>query len=67
MRWFMDTIGGLWQLARLAWITGFRFRGPYWRWRFQTAFGRGVPASRLEMALSLLDYGRWMHRMRRRS
>lgn len=62
---FLDTIGGLYQLARLAALSRFRFRGPYWTWRLHTAFGRGYPASRLELARALLAYGRWMHRMRR--
>jgi hypothetical protein len=65
MRWLLDTIGGIWQLARLGVITRFRFRGDYWSWRMQTAFGRGMPATRAELARSVLDYGRWMHRVRR--
>ncbi len=60
-----DTIGGLYQLARLAVITRFRFKGPYWRWRMETAFGRGYPASRRETVRAVLAYARWMHRMRR--
>jgi len=65
--WLRDTIGALYELARLAVITRFRFRGPYWRWRFETAFGRGLPASRRELLHRLLDYARWMHRVRRLS
>lgn len=65
MRWIADTLGGLWQLARLGVLTGFRFRGEYWAWRLHTAFGRGYPRSRVELARSVLDYGRWMHRVRR--
>jgi hypothetical protein len=61
----LDTIGGLWQLARLGLLTGFRFRGEYWTWRLHTAFGRGYPESRGELIRSVLDYGRWMHRVRR--
>jgi len=60
----IDTIGGVYQLARLGVVTGFRFRGPYWSWRLHTAFGRGTPG-RWEMVTSILEYGRWMHRMRR--
>lgn len=60
-----DTIGGLWQLLRLGFVTRFRFKGPYWQWRLHTAFGRGLPASRRERWGSVIEYGRWMHRMRR--
>lgn len=65
MRAVLDTLGGLYQLARLAVISRFRFRGPYWSWRLHTAFGRGTPASRWELVCAVLAYGRWMHRMRR--
>ena len=65
MRAVLETIGGLYELARLAAITRLRFRGPYWQWRLHTAFGRGYPASRLEVVRAVLAYGRWMHRMRR--
>jgi hypothetical protein len=54
----------LYELARLGVITRFRFRGPYWRWRMETAFGRGAPASKLELIRGVLRYGRWMHEMR---
>ena len=64
IRWTLDTLGGLWQLARLGLLTGFRFRGSYWQWRLHTAFGKGYP-SRGELARSILEYGRWVHRMRR--
>ncbi|MBX3404784.1 MAG: hypothetical protein KF699_15345 [Phycisphaeraceae bacterium] len=60
----LDFFGGLYQLARLGAITRFRFRGAYWSWRNQTAFGRGAPASRLETARAVIEYGVWMHRMR---
>jgi hypothetical protein len=65
VRRFLDTLGGLYQLARLAVISRFRFRGPYWTWRLHTAFGRGYPGTRLETARAVLEYGRWVHRMRR--
>ncbi|MCC6322171.1 MAG: hypothetical protein IT438_12130 [Phycisphaerales bacterium] len=55
----------VYELARLAVLTRFRFGGAYWAWRMQTAFGRGKPASRWAMMSSILDYGRWMHRTRR--
>lgn len=64
MGWLLDTLGGVYQLARLGLLTRFRFRGAYWQWRLHTAFGRGYPARR-ELLRSVLDYGRWMHRMKR--
>lgn len=65
MRLILDNIFAVYELVRLAAISRCRFRGPYWRWRLHTAFGRGYPASRLELVRALLAYGRWMHRMRR--
>lgn len=64
MRWLLDTLGGVYELARLGLLTRFRFRGPYWQWRLHTAFGRGYPP-RAELLRSVLDYGRWMHRVKR--
>lgn len=63
MRWLLDTLGGMYQLLRLAALSGFRFRGAYWTWRMHTAFGRGYPPKR-ELISSILEYGRWMHRHR---
>ncbi len=60
----VETVGGLWGLARLGLLTRFRFRGPYWQWRLHTAFGRGYPP-RGELVASMLEYARWIHRMRR--
>lgn len=65
LRFAIDTFGGLWQLLRLAAITRARFRGDYWTWRVQTAFGRGAPTSRLELLRAIVEYGRWVHRARR--
>jgi hypothetical protein len=65
MRIRMETLLGLVELARLAVISGFKFRGPYWTWRMHTAFGRGVPADRWAYYASILEYGRWVRRMRR--
>jgi hypothetical protein len=62
----LDLLGGLYELARLAILTRFRFKGPYWQWRLHTAFGRGYPP-RAELIWSVLEYGRWVHRMRRRA
>lgn len=63
-RYLLNTLGGLYQLLRLGVITRFRFRGAYWQWRLHTAFGKGYPATKGELIRSILDYGRWMHRMR---
>ncbi len=60
----LDTLGGLYELARLGVISGFRFKGPYWTWRMHTAFGRGSPPRR-ELITSVLEYARWVHRTRR--
>jgi hypothetical protein len=65
VRWLIDTLGGIYELLRLGVITRFRFRGAYWSWRLQTAFGRGYPESRVELVASVLDYGRWVYRTRR--
>jgi hypothetical protein len=67
MRGIVDTLGGLWELLLLAWKTRFRLRGAYWRWRYETAFGRD-PAhmpSRRERIRAMLDYGRWVYRIKR--
>ena len=65
MRTVLDSIGGVFELARLAALTGFRMRGQYWSWRWHTAFGRGAPENRRELAASVLEYARWVRRMRR--
>lgn len=60
-----EFFGALYELARLAVISRGRFRGPYWTWRLHTAFGRGYPPGRGAILHSVLDYGRWVYRMRR--
>lgn len=55
----------LWQLARLALVTRLAFKGDYWQWRMHTAFGRGQPRSRLALLHSVLEYGLWVHHIRR--
>lgn len=60
----IEFFGGIWELARLAVVSRFRFSGGYWTWRLHTAFGRGTPP-RSETIHAVLDYGRWMFRMRR--
>ena len=64
MRRLLDTFWGLTELARLAIITRCRFRGRYWRWRMETAFGRGMPESRIELLKAAIRYGAWARRMR---
>ncbi len=61
------SILGVCELARLAWVTRFRLRGRYWRWRTETAFGRGMPASRGELVRRTLAYARWARSIRRMS
>jgi hypothetical protein len=69
MTTFREFFGALYELARLGMVSGFRFRGPYWQWRFHTAFGRGRPKApwwqRGSLLHSVYDYGRWVYRMRR--
>lgn len=64
MQRFFDTLGGVYELIRLGFLTGFRLRGAYWTWRLHTAFGRGYP-SRRETIRGVIDYGRWVWRLRR--
>jgi hypothetical protein len=65
LRHILDTLGGFCQLARLAVMTRCRFKGPYWQWRLDTAYGRNRPASRLAMLREVLEHARWIHRSRR--
>ncbi|MGD9688865.1 MAG: hypothetical protein AB7K52_02095 [Phycisphaerales bacterium] len=64
MRHLIDTLGGLYELLRLGFITRFRLRGPYWTWRMHTAFGDSPPA-RNEQVAAVLEYARWVYRTRR--
>ena len=63
----IETLGGLWELMRLAAKTKFRLRGKYWRWRLETAFGRDPTRlpTRRERRKASLEYARWVRRMRR--
>ncbi|MBA4038905.1 MAG: hypothetical protein C0468_00990 [Planctomyces sp.] len=61
----LELLGGAYQLLRLAVLTRFRLRGAYWQWRWHTAFGRGAPLTRTARLRAALDYGKWVHRMRR--
>jgi len=67
MRRFIDTIGGLWELALLAGRTRFRLSGPYWRWRMETAFGsdQAHQPPRRQRLMAMLEYGQWVYRMKR--
>lgn len=64
MRTLWETLGGVYELVRLGVISRFRLRGAYWTWRMHTAFGRGLPGRRETLA-GVLEYARWVRRMRR--
>jgi hypothetical protein len=59
----MRTIIGCLLLLRLAAGSRFRLHGAYWTWRMTTAMGPDRPARR-ERLRNILDYARWMARMR---
>ncbi len=63
----IEILGGLWELFLLGLRTGFRFRGPYWRWRMETAFGTdpSLRPSRRQRLGAILAYGRWVYRIKR--
>ena len=67
MRYVVETFGGLWELLLLGLRSRFRFRGPYWRWRFETAFGSDPSAfpARWQRVRAMLAYGRWIYRIKR--
>jgi hypothetical protein len=67
MRHLLDTLGGLYQLVRLAALTRFNLRGAYWQWRMHTALGSEAaePGAVRRNLRSVMDYARWVHRMRR--
>lgn len=68
MNRLVETIGGVWELGRIAAASRFRMRGGYWRWRDETAFGSD-PSARPGAGArwrAVLDYGRWVYRMKRR-
>jgi hypothetical protein len=64
LRTLIDSIGGVYELARLAVLTRCDFHGPYWTWRLHTAFGNS-PINRGEAARSVLKYARWIRHQRR--
>ncbi len=53
----------MYELARMAIIARFRLRGAYYSWRWQTAFGRGVPP-RGELIRGMIEFGAWAYRVR---
>ncbi|HLP82720.1 MAG TPA: hypothetical protein VK157_00075 [Phycisphaerales bacterium] len=65
MRHHLDTLWALYELARLYVITGGKLKGAYWTWRWQTALGDNHGKSRRELVQAMLEYGRWVARMRR--
>ncbi|MCL4197292.1 MAG: hypothetical protein KJZ69_07340 [Phycisphaerales bacterium] len=64
MRPILDFCGGLVALAGLAGRGALNRRNRYWQWRRETAFGpfAVTPGQRRR---AVLDYGRWVFRMRR--
>lgn len=65
MTYVLEFFGAVYELLRLGVVSRGRLRGSYWTWRLHTAFGRGYPATKTETLKSILDYGRWVYRMRR--
>jgi hypothetical protein len=65
----VHTLGGLYELARMACITRANFSGKYWTWRWQTALGpQGMhgPIRGSERRRAMLEYARWVWRLRGR-
>ena len=62
-----ETIAGLYELLQLAVRTRYSSRNPYWQWRLETAFGadRDAMPSRWQRLRAMIEYGRWVHRMKR--
>ncbi|NUQ67792.1 MAG: hypothetical protein HUU18_05880 [Phycisphaerales bacterium] len=65
MRHVIDTIGGVYELARLFVLSKGRLRGAYWTWRSTTAMGDGVGISPGARRAGIFEYARWVRRMRR--
>lgn len=65
MQFLIDTIGGLYELARQVCLTRGNLRGKYWSWRRYTAMGPGPTIPRHEHRRAMLEYGRWIWRLRR--
>lgn len=58
------TLVGLVLVAAAVLRTRGAWRADYWTWRWETAFGRGVPP-RNELIRGLLEFARWTASMRR--
>lgn len=67
MQTLRNLIPGVLGLLHLGFATRFRLRGPYWRWRLETALGadRAAWPSRGERFRSILAYGAWARRIRK--
>jgi len=65
VRHLIDTACGLYELARLFVISRGRMRGAYWSWRRSTAMGDGSTLSPAQRKSAILEYARWIRRMRR--
>ncbi len=68
----LDKVRAIFALARLGVTTRFRFKGAYWSWRNETAFGshdadfaRDKRISLRDHCHAVLEYGAWVARMRR--
>lgn len=59
----MRTVLGLLALLGILVRSGFCLSGAYWTWRMATALGPHRPG-RLEQARAILNYARWVDRMR---
>jgi hypothetical protein len=57
--------GAVLALLRLGVATNFNFDGAYWKWRWQTAWGNGEKPKGREKLRAMMEYARWVARMRR--
>lgn len=64
VRLAIDTLLAAFEFARMALLARGRLRGAYYAWRWHTAFGAGLPATRGELVRGLIEYGAWAHRLR---
>jgi hypothetical protein len=68
MRSVLESFGGVWELLVLAFKSRLRMNSPYWKWRNETAFGSD-PSKRpplRERIHAIMEYGKWVRRMKRR-
>ena len=64
LRDLFDAMIGLWLLLIISMKSKLMGQGRYLDWRWQPAFGRGVPP-KIELLLAVVRYARWTARMRR--